>query len=240
LTIVLKTLAFFTLIGSSIGSGLGLAGHISVAPVHAPAHYKSVHSYLVTTVDDFLTPVDVHAQPAPDPAASEPDPTPTDQPAQPAAPVAAATVVALKSAPPAVAPAPPVPPAPPAPAPPAIVVGSGQQALINQDRAAAGLPPLNWSGCLASIAAGQANAMAASGSIFHGNGVQQDWGCGLGSSQTGENVGVWGSGINDAGINQLFMASAPHRANIMGPYHYVGTAWVVSSSGKGYIAVEFA
>jgi len=25
----------------------------------------------------------------------------------------------------------------------------------------------------------------------------------------------------------------------MGPYHYVGTAWVVSG-GKGYIAVEFA
>ena len=119
-----------------------------------------------------------------------------------------------------------------------MVIGSTQQALINQDRAASGLPPLNWSGCLASIAAGQAQAMAASGTIFHGNGVQQDWGCRLGSSQTGENVGEWGAGINDAGINQLFMQSAGHRANILGPYHWVGTAWVVSG-GKGFIAVEF-
>jgi len=118
------------------------------------------------------------------------------------------------------------------------VIGSAQQALINQDRAAAGLGPLNWSPCLAGIAYQSALRMANQGFISHGSGVQQDWGCNLGSSQTGENVGEWGSGINDSGINQLFMASAPHRANILGPYHYVGTAWVVSG-GKGYIAVEF-
>ncbi len=234
MTIVLKAMAFLTVIASGVGSGIGLVGHLSPVPAHAPAHVKSVHAYLVTSVDDTLTPVDMHPQPSPAAIPAEQDQP--DPAAQPAAPVATVPVAAVNSAPPAVA---PPRPAPPAPAPPAIVVGSGQQALINQDRAAAGLPPLNWSGCLASIAAGQANAMAASGSIFHGNGVQRDWGCGLGSSQTGENVGVWGSGINDAGINQLFMGSAQHRANIMGPYHYVGTAWVVAG-GKGYIAVEFA
>lgn len=82
--------------------------------------------------------------------------------------------------------------------------------------------------------------MAGAGQIFHGSGVNQDWGCHLGSRQTGENVGVWGAGANDGAINSLFMASAPHRANIMGPYHYVGTAWVVGANGNGYIAVEFA
>jgi uncharacterized protein YkwD len=37
----------------------------------------------------------------------------------------------------------------------------------------------------------------------------------------------------------MFMNSPDHRANIMGPYRYVGTAWKVSATGKGYIAVEF-
>ncbi len=37
----------------------------------------------------------------------------------------------------------------------------------------------------------------------------------------------------------MFMASAEHRANILGPYHYVATAWVVAPNGYAYIAVEF-
>ena len=82
--------------------------------------------------------------------------------------------------------------------------------------------------------------MAAVGNIFHGGGVSQDFGCRLGSAQTGENVGEWGGGVNDSSINALFMASPPHRSNIAGPYHYVGTAWVVGANGVGYIAVEFA
>src|SRR5437773_4438592 len=37
-------------------------------------------------------------------------------------------------------------------APPRVAVGTGQWGLINQDRAAAGLPPLGWNACLAAIA----------------------------------------------------------------------------------------
>jgi len=81
--------------------------------------------------------------------------------------------------------------------------------------------------------------MAAAGTISHANGVSVDFGCGLGSSQTGENVGYWSAGINDAQLNTMFMNSAEHRANIMGPYRYVGTSWVVGRNGAGYIAVEF-
>jgi uncharacterized protein YkwD len=131
------------------------------------------------------------------------------------------------------------PPAPPAPAPPAITIGSAQQAYINADRAAAGLPPLQWSSCLSGVAAGQSGAMAAQGRIFHGGGVNQDFGCGLGSRQTGENVGYWSGGINDAQLNSMFMNSPEHHANIMGPYRYVGTAWVRAANGYGYITVEF-
>lgn len=127
---------------------------------------------------------------------------------------------------------------PPAPAPPPVVVGSTQQALINQDRAAAGLPPLTWNGCLASVAYQNAARMAAQGYISHANGVYQDLACGIGS-QSGENVGYWSGGINDYQLNTMFMNSPDHRANIMGPYRYVGTAWVVAKNGYAYIAVEF-
>jgi uncharacterized protein YkwD len=37
----------------------------------------------------------------------------------------------------------------------------------------------------------------------------------------------------------MFMASPEHHANIMGPYHYVGTAWAIAPNGTAYIAVEF-
>ncbi|HEY8810997.1 MAG TPA: CAP domain-containing protein [Candidatus Dormibacteraeota bacterium] len=130
-------------------------------------------------------------------------------------------------------------PAPRPAAPPAIVVGSTQQALINQDRAAAGLGPLNWSSCLAGIAYQNALRMANAGAISHAGGANADLGCGLGN-QGGENVGYWSGGINDSQLNTMFMNSAGHRANIMGPYHYVGTSWVRAANGYGYIAVEFS
>ena len=140
-------------------------------------------------------------------------------------------------------PAPPAPPAAagpaPAPARAALVVGSTQQALINQDRARNGLGPLTWSGCLSSVARAQAAHLATPGVTFaHYGGVYQDLNCRLGA-QTGENIGWWSAGVNDTQLNTMFMNSPEHRANILGPYHYVATAWVVGSNGYGYIAVEF-
>ena len=154
----------------------------------------------------------------------EPSPTPPPTAAPPAA------------APPAAAP--PPPPAP-RPAPPAIVIGSTQQALINQDRAANGLGPLTWNGCLLNVARSNASRMAAQGAISHTDGPNVDLTCGLGH-QAGENVGYWSAGVNDAQLNTMFMNSPGHRANILGPYRYVATAWVVAPNGAGYIAVEFS
>jgi uncharacterized protein YkwD len=136
---------------------------------------------------------------------------------------------------PARAAAPVVHPAPP----PAIVVGSTQQALINQDRARYGLRPLTWSSCLASIAYSNAYRMARQGYISHTDGPTRDLGCHLGY-QAGENVGYWSAGVNDAQINTMFMNSPDHRANILGPYHYVATSWVTAPNGYAYIAVEFS
>lgn len=144
-------------------------------------------------------------------------------------------------APPSPVPAPVAAGAAPAAPPPraALVIGSTQQALINQDRARNGLAPLSWSGCLYSIARAQAAHLATPGVAFqHYGGAQQDLGCGLGY-QAGENIAWYSGGANDSWANSAFMASPEHYANIMGPYHYVATAWVTAASGYGYIAVEF-
>ncbi len=169
------------------------------------------------------------------PAAEAPaDPAPAADPAPPDPAPAPAYQAPVYQAP-----APPPPPVYRAPAPPppaAVSIGSAQQAMINGDRA--GLAPLNWNGCLAAIAAQNAARMAAAGAISHGNGVYAAQGCGLGG-QTGENVGSWSGGINDGAINQLFMGSSGHYANIVGPYRAVGTAWAIGGNGVAYIAVEF-
>ena len=146
-----------------------------------------------------------------------------------------ATAAPTASAAPAVA-----APAVHAPAPrPAVVVNSTQQALINQDRAANGLAPLTWSSCLYSVAVVNARRIAAQGYLSHTTGPQVDLSCGLGH-QAGENIGYWTGGVNDAQLNTMFMNSPEHRANILGPYRYVATAWVVAPNGYGYIAVEFS
>jgi uncharacterized protein YkwD len=129
----------------------------------------------------------------------------------------------------------------PVPVPPAtanVAIGTGQWGLINQDRQAAGLAPLQWSPCLAAVATGQAARMAAQGYISHANGRSLDLACGLGP-RTGENIGYQGGGVKDASMNTWFMGDPPHRANILGPYHFVGVAWVIAPSGTAYLAVEF-
>lgn len=129
---------------------------------------------------------------------------------------------------------------------PRYVVGSQQQVLINHDRASAHRARLNWSGCLAGYARRQAAAMAARGTLFHSRVIAMR-NCRLGSSFLGENVGDINAGgaslsqsLLDQFINQSFMASSEHRANILRrSYRYVGTAWARSANGTYFIAVEF-
>jgi uncharacterized protein YkwD len=126
-----------------------------------------------------------------------------------------------------------------------IVIGSAQQALINQDRARYGLRPLTWSSCLASIAYSNAVRMAGQGYISHTDGSARDLGCHLGY-HAGENVGYWsGGGFTqaqlDVKLNMMFMNSPDHRANILSPYYrFIGTAWRTAPNGAHYVAVEFS
>jgi uncharacterized protein YkwD len=198
------------------------AGATSVLRAHStPTHTLTAAEKLISfgpnDVVNVSDPAPQRMIPRPTP---DPSPTPPPPPPQAAAPVHSA-------------------PAPARPAPPAIVIGSTQQALINQDRAANGLGPLNWSSCLANVARSNAARIGAQGSLSHTNGPSLDLGCGLGN-HAGENIGYWSAGINDAQLNSMFVASPEHLANILGPYHYVASAWVVASNGYAYIAVEFS
>src|SRR3984893_5251006 len=117
---------------------------------------------------------------------------------------------------------------------------SAQQTLVNQDRAANGaLAPLAWNNCLANIAQQNADRIAQQGYLSHTNGPTLDLGCLSGATYAGENIAYDSSGINDALANTMFMNSPPHRANILGGFTLVATAWTVASNGYGYIAEEF-
>jgi uncharacterized protein YkwD len=208
-------------------AGVVLVAVISTATAAAlRAHNDSAHTLVASAP---IGPGYVNSSPDPRPDRHQLSPQPSAVPVSTNAP---APPGQKASAPPVQSIAPPPPP------PPAIVIGSTQQALINRDRASAGLGPLTWSSCLRNVAVSNANRMAAQGYISHTNGPNVDLTCGLGH-QAGENVGWWSGGVNDSQLNTMFMNSPDHRANIMGPYHYVATAWVVASNGYAYIAVEF-
>ncbi|HEY2597895.1 MAG TPA: CAP domain-containing protein [Candidatus Dormibacteraeota bacterium] len=120
-----------------------------------------------------------------------------------------------------------------------IAIVTTQQLLINRDRARYARRQLSWSSCLATIAHSNAVRMAKQGYISHTNGATRDLGCHLGY-HTGENVGWYSPVPSDSATNAAFMASAVHRANILGlNYRYVGTSWVKGANGHWYIAVEF-
>jgi uncharacterized protein YkwD len=194
---------------AALGAGLYSAAH---RPVALTASHQPATNAFVGALND--------GQPDPPHVIPAPSPSPSPIPKAVAKPPSGASAPARTQR-------------------PAIVIGSRQQQLINADRAARGLGPLSWSGCLDNVAVANARRIAAQGSLSHTNGPQLDLGCGLGV-HAGENIGYWSLGINDPQLNTMFMNSPEHYANIMGPYHYVATAWVVASNGYGYIAVEFS
>jgi uncharacterized protein YkwD/DNA-binding CsgD family transcriptional regulator len=118
-------------------------------------------------------------------------------------------------------------------------LGSRLQALINKDRVSGGLPALTWNDCLAAVALLNAQRMATQEYVSPANGISLDGNCHLGSGKPAEILAYW-STVNDAAANSVFMANPVQRANIMGPFRYVGTAWAVSPTGIAFIAVELS
>ena len=149
------------------------------------------------------------------------------------------------TAPPAVAPPPPVtttpppPPPPPTTAPPPPPPGSGEIAgllfsLVNQERAAVGLPALGYDSGLASLARAQSGRIAAAGSLFH-----QDLSAVLGQgwSTGGENVAY---GPSASWVHSILVNSWSHYANMTNPaFTHLGVGVVVTDDGQVWVAEVF-
>jgi uncharacterized protein YkwD len=170
-------------------------------------------------------------------------PPPAPQP--PAAPVAAAR--------PAAPPPTPAPTATPPPAPPPASVGlSAQEQQVfdgqNAERAKVGLAPLRLDPALEAVARRRAQDMASRGYFSHTSPTGETAftliaAAGIYAPYAGENIGynTYPDATSAAAILSGFLASAAHRANIVGPhYTRVGVASAVGANGTRYYAVVFA
>ena len=106
-------------------------------------------------------------------------------------------------------------------------------ASINSARRSAGLAPLTSNSTLTSVARSWAGHLAATQHLAHNPGLTSQV---SGWKVLGENVGSGGSASS---IHAAFMASAPHRANILSSrYSQVGVA-VASGGGQLWVVEVF-
>jgi hypothetical protein len=104
----------------------------------------------------------------------------------------------------------------------------------NSSRASSGLSGYSVSSDLTSIAQQHAASMARSRSIYHNSSLGSDVCC---WSSIGENVG---DGPSVSSIENAFMNSAPHRANILSSaFTQIGVGTARDSSGQIYVDEVF-
>jgi uncharacterized protein YkwD len=122
---------------------------------------------------------------------------------------------------------------------PAASVGSSEStqllSMVNDYRAANGVPGLAAAGDATAKAQQHAQDMAAAGTIFHSSdlaaGIQPGW------SAIGENVGV---GYSLSNIEAMLEASSPHRANLLnGAYDQAGMGVAHGADGRIYVTQVF-
>lgn len=106
---------------------------------------------------------------------------------------------------------------------------------MNSARVSAGLTPFTVDGALVSYARSHTADMIATGSIYHSSSTQLS-SITTGWSRVGENVGM-GGGV--AVINQAFMNSAGHKANILGDFNLIGVGSDVAPDGTIFVTVIF-
>lgn len=110
---------------------------------------------------------------------------------------------------------------------------NGALALLNAERAAAGLAPVSMHSDLADDALAWSQHLFNQGSLSHNpnlSSVTSNW------DKLGENVGV---GTSIEALHAAFMNSSGHRGNILGDYDSVGIAVVEETSSKLWITVVF-
>ena len=107
--------------------------------------------------------------------------------------------------------------------------------LMDADRAQQGLPALSVSAQLNSVAAAWTDELITQGALSHDPFIVSFLPAGW--TRWGENVGM---GITPATLETAFMASAPHRANILGQYNEVGVGAETGANGMLFVTVDFA
>jgi len=108
----------------------------------------------------------------------------------------------------------------------------------NADRANAGLGALSYDAAASGVARDWSRSMAASRTLAHNPNLAQQVDSRVTTQWTrlGENVAY---GPSVAAIEQAFMNSSGHRANILGPYNRVGVGTARSSDGTLWATVVF-
>ena len=112
---------------------------------------------------------------------------------------------------------------------------AGFLAKINASRAANGLAALSVDGGLRNHARNHTQDMIDADEIYHSSSDELKAAAGSGWSKLGENVGRGGTVES---LHKAFMASAGHKANILGDYNYAGIG-TASSDGVLYVTVVF-
>jgi len=114
-------------------------------------------------------------------------------------------------------------------------------ASINQNRAAHGLAPLAWDAQLAGYAQSWAGHIAGAGDLVHTD---------LGALMRLPYMASWWTirenlleappGTSGADAANIWMASPPHRANILDPeVNYIGVGAVYDGAGRVWMVAEF-
>jgi uncharacterized protein YkwD len=112
---------------------------------------------------------------------------------------------------------------------------------VNADRAAAGLGPLAWNDQLYGLAQNHANEIAASGTLWHSDlagWISAPWMSGWRS--LGENLAQGSPGMTASQIEDMWMGSGPHRANILnGGFNSIGVGVTVDGAGRIWMVALF-
>jgi uncharacterized protein YkwD len=110
--------------------------------------------------------------------------------------------------------------------------------LVNNERAAHGLGPVNWNDQLGSLAQSWSQHMAATGSVGHQN-LQAIVDSGFGGfSVLAENVLKGSCSMSAGQMHQAWMNSPPHRANILGAFSAIGIG-IACNGGTLYATEDF-
>jgi uncharacterized protein YkwD len=112
---------------------------------------------------------------------------------------------------------------------------------LNNDRANNGLPRLTWSPKLANQAGTWAHTMSNANSLFHQNlGALINSPDYAGYYTLGENILVGPGSLSPGSIEAAWMASAPHRANILsGAFNIVGIGYYRGPDGRIWAVQDF-